>query len=144
MKKIFMLLAAIITIHATPVLAGEGNGTGVQFTEKSWAEILKTAAKEKKLVFVDFYTTWCGPCKMLKRHSFPDKAVGEFFNANFINVSIDAENGEGVELANKYSVRAYPTLLVLDKDGKVVHSSLGYMSPEQLLQFGKDAKAKKK
>lgn len=142
MKKLFLLIPALLIMFAAQAKKPGESTTGIQFKESSWADALKQAAKEKKLVFVDFYTTWCGPCKMLKRSTFPDKDLGTYFNANFVNLTIDAEKGEGVELAQKYQVRGYPALFVIDKEGNVVHQTLGYIPADQLLQFGKDAREK--
>jgi thioredoxin-related protein len=144
MKKILFLLIPIVVVVAL-MSAKTGEDKGIKFHEDpAWAEVSKMAGKEKKLIFMDIYATWCGPCKMLKRSTFPDKELGEYFNKNFINVSIDGEKGEGPELARKYNIPGYPTLLILDKDGKVVAQTAGYMKAEQLLQFGKDANLKGK
>lgn len=112
---------------------------GIQFTQKPWTEILQKAKTENKLVFVDAYTTWCGPCKAMSKKVFPDKKVGQFFNAQFVNAKIDMEKGEGPKLAQQYKVRAYPTFLFVDGDGKVVHRSIGYHDTKQLLELGSDA-----
>lgn len=142
MKKLLLLIPALLMMLSTQAKKPAESTTGIQFKESSWADALKQAAKEKKLVFVDFYTTWCGPCKMLKKNTFPDKDLGTYFNANFVNLTIDAEKGEGVALAEKYQVRGYPALIVVDKEGNLVHQTLGYIPADQLLQFGKDAKEK--
>lgn len=142
MKKLWLL--ALPLLMSMTVLAGDGKETtGIRFTETGWADVAKKAAKEKKLVFVDVYTTWCGPCKLLKRSTFPDKAVGEYFNAKFVSTAIDAEKGEGVDFATKYNVQGYPTMLILDKDGKELARTMGYIPPEQLLEFGKSVEGKK-
>lgn len=114
----------------------ETTGTGIKFIEEDWTKALAKAKKEKKLIFLDAYTTWCGPCKMLKRNTFPDKAVGEFFNKNFVNVELDMEKGEGLAVAAKFGVNAYPTLLFADAEGNMVTFTQGYMEAKQLLEFG--------
>lgn len=114
--------------------------TGIQFFEDSYNEALELAKKENKLIFLDVYATWCGPCKALKKNSFPNKAVGDFFNANFINISIDGEKGEGIDVARLHRVRAYPSMFVLDANGDILLSYAGYLGPEDLLEFGKTAK----
>lgn len=75
----------------------------------------------------------------MKRNTFSDKQIGTFFNNNFINVAIDAEKGEGPNLAQKYRVNGFPTLLVVDKNGEVISSSSGYMESDGLMQLGKNA-----
>ncbi len=110
--------------------------TGIEFHQGSWREALEKAKQEKKPIFLDVYATWCGPCKMLKARTFPNDKVGEFYNANFINVTVDGEKGEGLELARKYKVRGYPTLLYIDSDGKVIAQTSGYRNPKQFIQIG--------
>jgi thioredoxin 1 len=117
---------------------------GIQFVEPNWAKALQEAKKQKKMIFIDAYTTWCGPCRMLKQNTFTDKAVGEFFNKNFINIALDMENGDGIAFAEKYQIVAYPTLLIIDADQKSTSVTEGYMPPAQLLEFGKSVLAQKR
>lgn len=143
MKKIALILVPLFVMFLVARAAddkGEKAEKGIQFFDKSWKEVSAKAAKENKLVFMDIYTTWCGPCKMLRKTTFVDKGVGEYFNANFVNTSVDAEKGEGVEIANKYHIEAYPTLLILDKDGNELGRQLGFMPADGLLRFGKSVK----
>lgn len=118
---------------ASSVSANEG----IQFIESNWAKAKAEAKKQNKLIFLDAYTTWCGPCKMLKRNTFPDKAAGEFFNNNFVNVALDMESGDGPAVAAAYQVNAYPTLIITDADGNLVTYTKGYIDASQLIEFGK-------
>lgn len=115
---------------------------GIQFHKESWSEILELAKKENKLIFLDIYATWCGPCKKLKAKTFSDKEVGTFYNPAFINVTLDGENGKGVELAAKYGVRAYPTLLFINSNGNVVANTAGYHTAKELIELGETLKNK--
>lgn len=110
---------------------------GIQFIEADWNKALEQAKKENKLIFLDAYASWCGPCKLLKKKTFPDKEAGDFFNKNFINVAVDMEKGEGPALGAKYQVTAYPTLIITDTEGNLVAYTRGYISPRQLIEFGK-------
>ncbi|GAB2596217.1 hypothetical protein GCM10027190_50580 [Spirosoma areae] len=116
------------------------DGEGIQFTEASWRDILKKAKAEKKVIFLDAYASWCGPCKLLQKNVFTKKAVGEFYNSKFINVKMDMEKGEGPALAQVYPLEAYPTLLYIDGNGKVLKKVLGYHSPEDLIAIGRSVK----
>lgn len=108
---------------------------GVHFIEDSWQKLLKKAEKEDKLIFLDAYTTWCGPCKMMTKDVFPDKKLGKLYNDKFINVQLDMESETGRPLARKYQVMAYPSLLYINGKGEVVHRVVGYHEPEQLIDL---------
>lgn len=112
---------------------------GIEFQHDPWAETLAKAEKANKLIFLDAYASWCGPCKLLTRNTFTDATVGKYFNKNFIAAKIDMELGEGPELAQKYDVQAYPTLLFINGKGELVHRGVGYITPEQLLDLGAKA-----
>lgn len=110
---------------------------GIHFFEGTIQEALEKAKKENKPVFIDIYATWCGPCKMLKKNTFSAKEVGDYYNTNFINIAIDGETKAGRELADKYSIQGYPTLLILDKTGKQIAKQVGFVEPRILINFGK-------
>lgn len=113
---------------------------GIIFEEsKSWDALLAEAKQENKLIFLDAYTTWCGPCKKLSKEVFPMASVGSYFNDQFVNVKMDMEKGEGIALANKFEVIAYPTLLFVDATGTVQHRFTGYAEAEELIEIGKTA-----
>lgn len=116
-----------------------GQAQGIDFFHGSFAEAKQKAAAEKKLIFIDAYTTWCGPCKKMAKDVFPQESVGKYFNAQFVNMKIDMEKGEGPELAQKYAVNAYPTYLFLDANGEVVHKALGYIPAGEFVQAATDA-----
>ena len=112
---------------------------GIRFTEGTWDEVLKQAGEKGCPVFVDIYTTWCGPCKKMAREIFTQKEAGDYFNTHFVNCQIDAEKGEGVEIARKFNVSAYPTCLFVDSRGKLISSFLGAQSVDRLLKEGEKA-----
>ncbi|MFA5712715.1 MAG: thioredoxin family protein [Bacteroidales bacterium] len=115
---------------------------GVIFFEGSLDEALELAQKSKKgpkLLFVDCYTTWCGPCAVMANTVFPLKRVGQFLNRNFINLKIDMEKGEGIEIARQYKIRAFPTFLILDEDGKEVNRIIGGGNPDKFIEKVKEA-----
>ena len=112
---------------------------GIQFGHTSFAEALAKAGEENKLVFIDAYTTWCGPCKLMSAKTFPDSAVGAFFNAHFVSIKIDAEKDEGPELVRRYGISYYPTLLFINAKGVLAHKAVGYYKPEEFLKLGQKA-----
>lgn len=132
MKKLFLL---ILISYSITVLAQQG----INFQNTSLKDILAKAKAEKKLVFLDAFAAWCGPCKMMEKNIFPLPAVSEYYNANFINARFDMEKGEGREIAMKYGVRSYPTFLFLNGDGEVVLKNYGYMGEQDFLTIAKEA-----
>jgi thioredoxin 1 len=134
-------LSAVYAKNGTEIKEESAN-KGIVFTEASWAEILKKAKSENKIIFFDAYTTWCGPCKMLQKNVFTRTDVGSLFNTQFINVKVDMESGEGPMLADRYPIQGYPTLFFINGDGKVVKQLLGYQKPEQLIQAAKSVSKK--
>ncbi len=108
-------------------------GEGMSFVEMPFDELLAQAKEENKVIFIDAYTTWCGPCKMMAAKVFPAAEVGEVYNERFINAKFDMEKGEGPAIAQRYSVRVYPTYLFVDGNGDIVHKGIGYIPQEEFL-----------
>lgn len=109
------------------------------FEKGTWKEILAKAKKENKLIFLDAFASWCGPCKWMAANVFTDSTVAAFYNTKFINAKIDMEKDEGIELAKTYQVRAYPTFLYISGDGEVIHRICGSMPANEFIQTGMDA-----
>ena len=117
--------------------------SGIQFVKADkLMPILDKAKNENKLVFVDIYTTWCVPCKMMERDVFSDKNIGNFFNDNFISMKIDAERGNGANIAAIFEVIAYPTLLFLDENGRILERKEGAAYHTELRRLADEALAK--
>jgi thiol-disulfide isomerase/thioredoxin len=115
---------------------------GIDFFHGTFDEAKAKAKAEDKMIFVDAYAEWCGPCKRMAAQVFTKPKAGEFFNANFINLKIDMEKEENAVFAGEYPVSAYPTLMVLDAEGKLAQKKVGAMEVEDLIDFGKKAMGK--
>ncbi|WP_020570170.1 thioredoxin family protein [Neolewinella persica] len=141
MKHTFYLLLCLFSLSvtaqqtsATMTLKAKGaDDVGMTFVEKPFDELLAQAKKENKVIFIDAYTTWCGPCKMMAAKVFPLEEVGKVYNERFINAKFDMEKGEGPGLARRYGVAAYPTYLFVDGNGDIVHKGIGYIQQEEFL-----------
>jgi thioredoxin-related protein len=123
MKKLNLLF--LLFILSFPVLAQ------VNFENISFAEALVKAKNENKKLFVDVFTTWCGPCKRLDSDVFANKAIGERMSKDYICLKIDNEkNPDRVSVA-KYGIKAYPSMLVINpENGELIKKILGYRSAE--------------
>lgn len=94
------------------------------FRAITYQQALEASQNEGKPVFIDFYTSWCGPCKMMARDVFPQQKVGDYFNQNFVCIKLDAEK-EGKEQAQKFKVSAYPTFKVINADEQEIFTFVG-------------------
>ena len=123
MKVMRMILAVLMAWVTTGTMAQE---VGVKFIDnKPLYEVIQMARQQGKLVFVDCYTTWCGPCKMMANSEFVKKEAEEYFNDKFVCAKYDMEKGDGPDMASRYQVRAYPTFLILNEEGEMVHRVVG-------------------
>ena len=113
----------------------------IKFQDIPFKDLIAKAKKENKLVFIDAYASWCGPCKMMEKNIFTKKSVGDFYNKNFVNARIDMEKGEGREVAQKFGVRSYPTYLFLNGDGELVSQNYGYMEESLFLAMAQEINA---
>ena len=130
MRKIVLLIMIC-------VFAAGARGEGIRFFKGSFQEALKQAKAENKKVFVDFYTTWCGPCQLMSKNVFPDDEVGAYFNEHFINYKINAEDKVYLPEVKRYGVTAYPNMLILDAAGNVLGRQLGATDKNGFLRFAK-------
>jgi len=125
----------------------------------SMNEALAAQQKNPKKIFVDMYTSWCGPCKMLDKNTFGNADVAAFINKNFYPVKFNAEGNEDVNYKGKLyqnpgydpaktmkrnsshtfsrymGVNAYPTVIFIDENGSLINSVKGYRTPQQMEPF---------
>lgn len=144
MKKIIFLLAlGLISLSfineniANDSISAVADG-GIKFEQMPLEEAMKLAKSTGKIIFIDAYTEWCGPCKRMAATTFMDEGVAKLFNGKFINLKIEMEKSvDGPNVAKMYGVRAYPTLLFIDGDGKLKKSVVGLQTADQLSAIGK-------
>lgn len=120
MKKIIFICLAAVTVCMNTA------AQGINFIEgKPFAEVKALAKAEGKLIFVDCYTSWCRPCKMMATKEFVKKEAGDYFNEKFVNYKIDMEKDEGPEIGKQYNVSAFPTFLILESNGDLRGRAVG-------------------
>lgn len=131
----------------------------IQAQEIKWMtldEALGKQRKNPKPIFMDVYTDWCGPCKMLDQNTFQDKAISDYLTANYYAVKFNAEgnssityrgvtytnpgfdsNRKGRNSAHDFTkflkVAGYPSMYIIDKKGEVQEPIVGYRTPDELL-----------
>lgn len=120
---------AFLALTSVPLFAGE-----VDWAQPPFENILKTAKQQNKHVFIDFFTTWCGPCKRLDEVTYQDAKVVGYLNS-IVSVKYDAEKDEGETLAEKFRVKQYPTLVLLGPDGKEIDRHVGYVAPDEFIEI---------
>lgn len=114
MKK-FVFLSLMMFIPLSMIAQTKG---GMVFEKGTFAQALAKAKQENKMVFVDCYTQWCGPCHFMSTNIMPTDSAGNFMNPKFINLKMDMEHGEGPALQKNFMVKAYPTFIIFNGDGK--------------------------
>lgn len=125
-KTIFLIIILFISFT--------GFSQGVVFENLSFQEGLNKAKAENKLLFVDCYTSWCGPCRLLSEKIFTQQKVGDYLNEHFVCLKIDMEKGEGPELSKRWEVKSYPTLLLIRTDGVLLHKIIGFQQADELVR----------
>lgn len=146
LSPLTLLLALVLlaSCNASQKVTVEAPKKGIKFSqEKQFENVLARAKAENKLVFVDFYADWCSPCKLMDAEVFSDKAIGDFFNKNFINIKVDGEKDNGPDLSAILGIRAFPTVLFLDDIGRIVEKREGSIWHEDLMNMAQNALTQK-
>lgn len=136
MSRLFFVLS--ISLLSITSLSAQG----IEFFHGTWAEALAQSKEEGKPIFVDAYAVWCGPCKRMAREVFTRKDVGDFYNANFINLKMDMEDDANMVFRQKYPVSAFPTLFYIQNNGEIIRKVKGAQKAESFIQLGKSILSK--
>ena len=150
MKQTFFLFSCVLSLlllgcNGSKTMTSSSSSSaapyrGVSFVNSnSLQPLLDQAKAENKLIFLDFYTTWCLPCRVMDEEVFSLASTGAAIDKDFISYKINAEKGNGPTLATVYNVYAYPTLLFLDADGNVLERKDGSLSNSNFLNMAKNA-----
>jgi len=114
--------------------------SGLNFVKSDLlSKVLEKASRTDQIVFMDIYTTWCAPCKLMEEYVFTDPDTRKFMNENFINYKVDAEKGNGQTIATMFGASTYPTLVFIDKDGKVLARRQGATTITELRNLAQEA-----
>jgi thiol-disulfide isomerase/thioredoxin len=122
--KILLLAACFFAVASSLVAA--------PFSDLSFEAASKQVAQTGKIVLVDFYTTWCGPCKMLDKTTWTDAAVIQLLEQKTVALRLDAE--KEAALSKRYKIAAYPSVLLLKPDGTEIDRLVGYKEPKAFME----------
>ena len=125
------------TLNPTPFLtaflcAVTSSVLAAPFSDLSFDAASRQAAQTGKIVLVDFYTTWCGPCKLLDKNTWTDAAVIELLEQKTVALRIDAE--KEAALSKRFKIEAYPSVLLLKPDGTEIDRLVGYKEPKAFIE----------
>ena len=94
---------------------------GIDFKPVPFSEALRMAKTQHKMLFVDCYTSWCGPCRYMTDSIFTRQDTGDYFNKRFISVKYDIEKDEAKEFNALYTVGSFPTFWIFSPQGEVIY-----------------------
>lgn len=135
MKKIILIaFFAILTVC--------GHTQGIEFYHGTFEEAKAKAKKENKKLFIDVYTSWCGPCRQMAQNVFPTKEIGDYFNANFVSMKLDAEKEASHDFFKVFQANGYPSFFWVDEEGLLMDMQTGSASVADFLEMAKEASKK--
>jgi len=111
--------------------------SSIRFEHINIESALAKSKAENKLIFIDAYATWCGPCKVMDK-VFEQQSVGSYFNSQFINIKIDMDGPYGEFLLNQYGVVWLPTLLIINSEGEIISKIDKLVSGEELIGLAQE------
>ena len=131
-KQLFIFVALFFSLMAFP--------KGIEFETCSWKKVLEKAKQTNKPIFIDVYTSWCGPCRTMSNTIFPLAKVGRIYNSQFICYQANAESaGDEFAIARMYKVKVYPTYLFIKPDGTLFYRSQGSRDEDNFIGVARAA-----
>lgn len=147
-----MKLTTLLTLCLVPVLSLAQSGDGIKFVEEpSWQHLLLKAKAEHKYIFVDAFTTWCEPCKVMDSDVYPTAEVGALFNQKFVSIHLQMDQTKGDSqlvkqwykeadsIQQRYALTGYPSYLFFSPAGKLVLRDSGGRNAAQLIALAQAA-----
>ncbi len=126
--KKYTLICLVLVLHLA------SNAQGIQFEKGTFNEALAKAKADNKVLFIDGYADWCGPCKKMAATVFMENEVGEYFDENLIALKVNVERGDGPAIRDKYNIQGLPGYVFIDGDGHVVYRTQGSMPTERFME----------
>ncbi|KPM47165.1 thioredoxin family protein [Jiulongibacter sediminis] len=132
MNLTFLYLLSFFSLYSSTK-----ESTGIKFyqaSEYSFEQIQEIAQKDNKLIFVDFWASWCGPCRQMERDVFSNEQVAKRFNESFINYKVDVDQSPGKEMRQQYRIYSLPTTVFFKPDGELIVRLEGMTTVKFLLE----------
>ncbi|KXK37738.1 MAG: thioredoxin family protein [Saprospiraceae bacterium] len=127
-KKFFLFAMVCLFYTAT----GQASDIKINFGNLDMQSAVLKATNEGKLIFIDFYASWCTPCKWMDETTFKDQSVCKALNDNYISIKADIDSQVGYDLKNAFEIRYLPTMLILNSEGRVLDRVEQTLSPSKL------------
>ena len=146
MKGIFFLF-----LYMPLMMHGQESYKGINFEDMSWDAAKSKARAENKYIFMDVFTTWCGPCRQMDREIYTCVEVGEVMNDNFISIKVQADTStfdndqvkkryvDASSITKMYSIAAFPTFLFFAPDGQLVYREVGFKTTLDFIKLANQA-----
>ncbi|HLZ89559.1 MAG TPA: thioredoxin fold domain-containing protein [Puia sp.] len=138
LHSLLLFSAIALSVHLASAQDQAQPVKGVRFEhELSWSAVQARAMTGNKYIFVDCFTTWCGPCRYMRTTIFPQEEAGNFFNDKFVSVEVQLDTtakdndhvkgwyADAHQIMTQYGIHAFPTYLIFAPNGRIVHRIVG-------------------
>jgi thioredoxin 1 len=142
--KVMLLLGIASMVFAS--YTKDVSQNQVNFYQGSYDNFLREAKKLKKPIMLDFWASWCGPCKKMEQETFTNANLVSYLNANYMVYKVDIDSFDGMAIADRFAVDAYPTIVLLDAKNKYIGRYRGFFPADYLkneLEKNKTLKGKR-
>lgn len=140
MRYLLSILLSILSVNVMgQAIPYAPAAKGIHFEHGTWSEIQQKAKAEHKGIFIDCYTSWCGPCKWMAANVFTDDTVGLLHNNNYINFKQDMEKGEGPGMSGQFGIYAYPTMIYFDENSRILNKQVGGLPVPEFIKKSSEA-----
>lgn len=124
----------LITLVMMLFIVGTAHSS-TRFIVNNFEEARNKAQQEGKMLLLDFYASWCAPCRFMESTTFKDERVSDLLNEKFVPLKIDIDDFDGYALKEHFDIRVLPTFLIFDSEGKVIERVEETLSPTNMVEL---------